>query len=84
MAVEENEQAGGILRNMAGRAKEGWDRMKRILDGKKLVWKGSSGRMVAVDKEKEIVGTGDKVLDLEEELDGGWWRLRRKGMKKRQ
>ncbi len=69
MAVEETEQAGGILRNMAGRAKEGWERMRMMLEGKKLVWKGSSGRMVAVAKEKE--GVEGKVMNLEEEMDGG-------------
>ncbi len=37
MAVDEVEQASGILRNMAGRAREGWDRMRRMLEGKKLV-----------------------------------------------
>jgi hypothetical protein len=68
MAVEETEQAGGILRNMAGRAKDGWERMRRMLEGKKLVWKGSSGRMIAVAKETE--GVEDKVMDLEEEMDG--------------
>jgi hypothetical protein len=69
MAVEENEQAGGILRSMAGRAKEGWERMRKMLDGKKLVWKGNSGRIVAVTKERE--GVEDKDMNVEDELDGG-------------
>jgi hypothetical protein len=71
MAVDENEQAGGIMKSMAGRAKDGRDRMKRMLERKKLVWKGSSGMMVAVAKERVSGGMEDKGLDLEEEMDGG-------------
>jgi hypothetical protein len=69
MVVEENEQAGGILRSMAGRAKEGWDKMRKMLEGKKLVWKGNSGRIVAVTKERE--GLEEKDMNLEDEMEGG-------------
>jgi hypothetical protein len=71
MAVDETEQASGILRNMAGKAREGWLRMRRMLDGKKLVWKGSTGRMVAVEKDKEGDSGEKESLNLEEELVGG-------------
>jgi hypothetical protein len=75
MAVEENEQAGGILRNMAGRAKEGWEKMRRMLEGKRLVWKGNSGKIVAVTKERD--GMEDKDMNMEDEMDGGTLEIER-------
>ncbi len=56
--VEETGQASGVFRSMAGKAKDGWDRLKKTLDGKKLIWKGSTGRMVVVDQEKADRGGG--------------------------
>jgi hypothetical protein len=35
MAVDENAQASGMMRSMAEKAKGGWERMKRMLEGKK-------------------------------------------------
>jgi hypothetical protein len=82
MAVDEVEQASGILRNMAGRAREGWDKMRRMLDGKKLVWKGSTGKMVAVEKDRESVAGEKETLNLEEELMGGTVEIIREGVEK--
>jgi hypothetical protein len=55
MAVDKNEQASGILRNVADRVREGWDRMKKMLEGKKLVWKGSSGKVAVA---RDVGGGG--------------------------
>jgi hypothetical protein len=40
-----------------------------MLDGKKLVWKGNSGRIVAVTKERE--GLEDKDMNVGDEMEGG-------------
>jgi hypothetical protein len=70
MRVEELGQASGVFRNMAGKAREGWDRMKKMLEGKKPIWKGNTGRMVAVSE--SLVGAMEEVaVDLGEELEGG-------------
>ncbi len=34
MVVEESGQASGVFRNMAGKARGGWDRMRKMLEGK--------------------------------------------------
>jgi hypothetical protein len=45
--------------------------MRKMLEGKKLIWKGSTGRMVAVSEEK-VEGTEEVVaVDIVEELEGG-------------
>ncbi len=69
MVVEETGQASGMFRSMAGKAKDSWDRMKRKLDGKKLIWK--EGRMVVVDQEKEDRGREGMTVDIVEEMKGG-------------
>ncbi len=71
MVVEETGQASGMFRSMAGKAKDSWDRMKRMLDGKKLIWKGSTGRMVVVDQEKADRGREGMTVDIVEEMKGG-------------
>jgi hypothetical protein len=71
MAVDENAQASGMIRSMAEKAKGGWDRMKKMLEGKRLVWKGSSGKMVAVTKDVDTKKAEERVVDLEDEMDGG-------------
>jgi hypothetical protein len=71
MRVEEHGQASGVFRSMAGKAKEGWDRMKKMLDGKKLIWKGNTGRMVAISE--NLAGSMEEgvAVDIGEELEGG-------------
>ncbi len=60
--------------------KEGWDRMKRMLEGKKLVWKGSTGNMVAVERDRESEVDRGRALNLEEELMGGTVEIISEGM----
>ncbi len=71
MRVEEHGQASGVFRSMAGKAREGWDRMKKMLDGKKLIWKGNTGRMVAISE--NLAGSMEEgvAVDIGEELEGG-------------
>jgi hypothetical protein len=54
--------------------------MKRMLEGKKLVWKGSTGNMVAVERDRESEVDGGRALNLEEELMGGMVEIIREGM----
>ncbi len=49
LVVEDSRQASGLFRSVADRAKDGWGKMRKILEGKKLVWKGSTGKLVVVD-----------------------------------
>ncbi len=71
MAVDESAQASGLMRNMTEKARGGWEKMKRMLEGKKLVWKGSSGKMVAVTKDEDMEKMDRMVVSLEDEMDGG-------------
>jgi hypothetical protein len=70
LVVEDSRQASGLFRSMADKAKDGWGKMRKILEGKKLVWKGSTGKLVVVDRERETGDNGGEV-SLEEEMVGG-------------
>ncbi len=56
---------------MSERARDGWGKLRRVLEGKRLVWKGNTGRMVIVSGEKEEGEGGEGVASLEEEMTGG-------------
>jgi hypothetical protein len=68
MAVDDNAQASGMMRSMAEKARE---RMKRMLEGKKLVWKGSSGKMVAMSQDRDVKRADGMVVNLDDEMVGG-------------
>jgi hypothetical protein len=61
LVVEDSRQASGLFRSMADKAKDGWGKMRKILEGKKLVWKGSTGKLVVVDRERETGENGGEV-----------------------
>jgi hypothetical protein len=70
MAVEEsstNTQASRLIGAMAG-----WEKVKRLLDGKKIMVKGNRGTLVVVDEEtqEEEEGLSEKA-EWDEEVMGG-------------
>jgi hypothetical protein len=71
LAVDEGSQASELLRTVTERAKDGWGKIRKVLEGKRLVWKGNTGKMVLVGGEKEVGEGGDGVASLEEEMIGG-------------
>jgi hypothetical protein len=70
LVVEEKRQASGLLRTMADKARGGWEKMRKVLDGKKIVWRGSTGKIVVID-ENAVVGEGEGEIGFEEEMEGG-------------
>ena len=57
MVVEETgvrKQASGMLERLAGRAKEGWEKVKTMLEGKKVTWRGDGGMMLL--EKRGVVG----------------------------
>jgi hypothetical protein len=70
LVVEDSGQASGLFRSVVDRAKDGWGKMRKILEGKKLVWKGSTGRLVVVERERKT-GENEGEVSLEKEMVGG-------------
>ncbi len=69
LVVEDIGQASGLFWSVADRAKDGWGKMRKILEGKKLVWKGSTGRLLVVDRERKM---GEKERRGKLRRGNGW------------
>ncbi len=70
LVVEDNGQASGLFRNITEKAKDGWGKMRKILEGRKLVWKGSTGKVVVMDQDKRVNEEVGEV-NVGEEWSGG-------------
>ncbi len=66
---------GGVMERMVSKAKDGWSRVKGLLEGKKLVRQIESGKVV-LKKEKEQGTEIEEVMEEweEDKMGGGWWR----------
>jgi hypothetical protein len=62
---------GGVMGRMVSKAKDGWSRIKSLLEGKKLVRQNASGKLLL--KEKEEDGRESEVVmeEWEEDKMGG-------------
>jgi hypothetical protein len=62
---------GGVMGRMVNKAKDGWSRIKSLLEGKKLVRQDASGKLLLKEKEDYGKEREEVMEEWEEDMMGG-------------